>query len=133
MKFSFAVLSTINLLVSGIAVGFTLYRPVPSKNFDSGVARVAVREQMDNLSFLKPGANLRISQACAEQRGAGGLVVGNGEALNQMSLIEGVLMNQDMRFSYHAAVSANCDVYNPNCYKVNSIDVSGSNTLSPRL
>lgn len=133
MKFSFAVLSALNLLVCGVSIGSIFYRPAAPKNFDTGVARIAVREQLANLAFLKRDANLRITQGCAEQRGAGGFIVGSGETLNQISLIEGVPMNQSMRFSYQAAVSANCGAYNLHCYKVNSIDINGSNTLSPRL
>jgi len=134
MKFSLAVLTAINILISGAGIVSIFINGRPATNsFDSAMARLVVNEQLANLSFLTPEANLKISQSCAEQRTDGGLVVGKGEALNHLSLIEGVLMNQKMNFSYQAAVSANCNKYNPNCYNVNSIDVNGSRILSPRL
>lgn len=134
MKFSLAVLTAMNILISGVGIVSIFLNGRPAtNNFDSGVARLAVNEQLANLSFLTPEAKLQISQSCAEQRAGGGLVVGKGEALNHSSLVEGVLMNQKTSFSYQAAVSANCNRYNLNCYNVNSIDVNGSRTLSPRL
>ena len=134
MKFSFAVLTAINLCISAFGIGLVFINNKPAKdNFDASVARLVVDDRLANLSFLTPQAKLQISQSCAEQRGAGGLVTGKAEAQSQVSVTKDVLMNQNTRFSYKAAVSANCNKHNLNCYNVNSIDVTGSRILSPRL
>jgi hypothetical protein len=133
MKFSFGVLTAINLCISGFCISLVFFGQPAKDNFDPSVAGLVVNEGIAKLSFLTPQANLKISQSCAEERGSGGLVRGKAEALSQVSLSKGVLMNQNTSFSYKAAVSANCNKYNLNCYDVNSIDVSGSRILSPRL
>jgi hypothetical protein len=133
MKISLGVLCAVNVLISTAAISSLFFATDQRNKFDSAAARLVVREQLSKLSFLMPQSNLRISQSCAEQRGTGGTVTGKAEALNETSLIEGILMNRNMRFSYQAAVSARCDAYNLNCYDVNSIDVSGASTLSPKL
>jgi hypothetical protein len=134
MKFSFALLTAINLCIAGLGIVLVLIGGRPTNDsFDASVASLVVNERLANLSFLKPQANLQISQSCAEQRGAGGLIVGKAEALSQVSLTKGVLMDQNTRFSYKAALSANCNKQNLNCYDVDSLDVSGSRILSPRL
>ena len=134
MKFSFALLTAINLCIAGLGIVLVLIGGRPTKdNFDSSVASLVVNERLANLSFLNPQANLQISQSCAEERGTGGLIVGKAEALSQVSLTKGVLMDQNTRFSYKAALSATCNKHNLNCYDVDSLDVSGSRILSPRL
>ena len=134
MKFSFAVLTAINLCISAFGIGLVFINNKPAKdNFDASVASLVVNERLAKLSFLTPQENLQITQSCAEERGSGGLVRGKAEALSQVSLSKGVLMNQNTRFFYKAAVSANCNKHNLNCYDVDTIDVNGSKILSPRL
>jgi hypothetical protein len=97
------------------------------------MARIAVRQQLDEMLSLTLDSKVQLQKGCAEQNENGGIVVGAGEASNSSRLIDGVPVNEASRFSYRASVLAGCDPYNLNCYKVGNIDVTGSRSIVPRL
>ena len=125
----------VNVFISGtvlLAVGSTNNEEKYSQ-FQTGMARIAVRERLDAMLSLTAESRVRLNKGCAEKNDDRGIVVGSGEALNASRLIDGVPVSEASRFSYRASVGTSCDVHNLNCYEVENIDVSGSRAITPRL
>lgn len=127
------ILTVINAVLLGINFADLPYikaRALPE--FDTGVARLAVREHLDKLS-LKGQTAVRLDKGCVEPQGNNGIVTGSGEASNQSRVIHGIPVTEAARFAYRADVSANCSAYSLPCYEVQKLTISGSHSLLPRL
>lgn len=135
MRLVTAWITCVNICISGTALFAVASASGGNKNaqFQTPMARIAVREQLDKMFSLASDSKFRLQKDCAEQNDKGGIVVGAGEALNSSRVIDGLLVNEASRFSYRASVLADCDPYNLNCYKVGKIDVDGSRSIVPRL
>jgi hypothetical protein len=133
MKLILTAFTATNLLIGGLAV-ITLGAKSSydqDGSFHNGLARIAVRERLDSLPGVD--ANIRLAKGCVERSDDGGVVVGSGDAMSRFRIVEGVPVTDHSRFSYRANVSSNCGGYNLNCYKVDTLEVDGSRTVSPRL
>ena len=125
----------VNVFISGtvlLAVAGTNSEDKYSQ-FQTGMARIAVRERLDAMLSLTADSRVRLNKGCAEKTDDRGIIVGSGEALNSSRLIDGVPVSEASRFSYRASVGTSCDVHNLNCYEVENIDVNGSRAIMPRL
>ena len=124
----------LNICVSGTALlAVALANINKETQFDTGLARIAVRDRLEGLASVRGDGTVRLNKSCAERTDDGGEIVGTGEASSQSRLINGVPISEASRFSYRANVSASCDPYNLNCYNVSKIDVAGSRSIRPRL
>jgi hypothetical protein len=134
MKLVLAWLTGLNICVCGATfLAVALENSKKDSQFDTGLARAAVRGQLEELASVSGDGTVRLTKGCAETKENGGVIIGTGEASSQSGVISGVPVNEASRFSYSANVSASCDQYNLNCYKVNKIDVAGSRSIRPRL
>jgi hypothetical protein len=135
MKLVAIWITGVNVCISGFALLAVAGASGVHKNnqFQTGMARIAVRERLDGMLSLTPDSMVRLNKGCAEKNDSGGLIVGSGEASSSSRVMEGVPVREASRFSYRANVSANCDVHNLNCYQVENIDVNGSRSIIPRL
>jgi hypothetical protein len=134
MKLILAWITGLNICLSGTALlAVVLANSNKDGQFDTGLARIAVRDRLEGLASVSRDSSVRLEKNCAEKKDNGGVVVGTGEAWSQSGLINGVPVSEASRFTYRAKVSATCDGYNLNCYKVNDIDVTGSRSIRPRL
>lgn len=134
MKLVLAWITGLNMCVCGTTLlAVALENSKKDSQFDTGLARAAVRGRLEGLASVSGDGTVRLNKGCAESNDNGGVIVGTGEASSQSRVISGVPVNEASRFSYRANVSASCDQYNLNCYKVNQIDVAGSRSIRPRL
>lgn len=135
MKLVAVWVTGVNVCISGAVLLLLVVTNVEDKysQFQTGMARIAVRERLDTMLSLTADARVRLSKGCAEKNDNGGIIVGSGEALNASRLIDGVPVSEASRFSYRASVGASCDVHNLNCYEVENIHVNGSRVITPRL
>ena len=91
----------VNVFISGtvlLAVGSTNNEEKYSQ-FQTGMARIAVRERLDAMLSLTAESRVRLNKGCAEKNDDRGIVVGSGEALNASRLIDGVPVSEASRFS----------------------------------
>jgi hypothetical protein len=134
MKLVLAWITGLNICVSGTAVlAVALANINKETQFDTGLARIAVRDRLEKLTSVNGDSPVRLNKNCAERKDDGGVVVGTGEASSQSRLVDGVPVSDSSRFSYRASVSASCGSHNLNCYEVNNLDVTGSRSIRPRL
>jgi hypothetical protein len=135
MKLVMAWITGVNIFISGTSLLVIAGANSEDKDrqFQTTMARIAVRHQLDEMLSLTSDSRVRLQKGCAERNDDGGVIVGSGEASNSSRLIDGVPVNEASRFSYRASVSASCDPYNLNCYKIRNIDMDGSRFIAPRL
>lgn len=135
MKLVMVWITGVNVCVSGIALLAVAGASGEHKSnqFQTGMARIAVRERLDGMLSLTADSTVRLNKGCAEKNDNGGVIVGSGEASSSSRLIAGVPVREASRFSYRASVSARCDVQNLNCYEVDNINMNASRSIAPRL
>lgn len=123
-----------NIVISGTTLFavFAAQSSNPDARFNNALARVVVQERLDSMPQIS-ASQLRFNKGCVERTNNSGTVVGSGDALTLVGIIEGVPVIDSSTFSYSANVSSHCSAYNPNCYNVTDIDIKGSRTIAPRL
>ena len=124
----------VNIVISGTAIFAVLSVPSmdPDARFNNGLARVVVQERLDSMPQIS-ASQVRFNKGCVERNHDGGTVVGSGDALTLVGVIEGVPVIDSSAFTYRARVSSRCNAFNPNCYDVTDIDIKGSRKIAPRL
>lgn len=105
----------------------------PTAPLDASTAKLAVREEIENLSDAAFGAPVTMGAACAEQRGSEGIVSGKGQTARRSATMEGVVVSEETKFSYKAEVLNRCSRWNPGCYDVYSLGFSGTNFVTPKI
>jgi hypothetical protein len=132
MKLYLAIVLTLNLFAMSI-----LWTS-PTKSIESSLAKMVVRENIEKIPEIGSDETLRFSSRissseCADAGASKGLVTGRGQAVTTAQHIDGVPVYRSTQFSYRAMVSAACDYYNLNCYGVDTLDVAGTTSVTPRL
>jgi hypothetical protein len=135
MKLILTAFTATNLLITGWAVTILGAQSSYDRDgtFHNGLARIAVREKLDSLPAVDADSNVRLTKGCVERSDDGGVVVGSGDAMSRLRMVEGVPVTDHSRFSYRANVSSSCGGYNLNCYNVDELEVEGSRSVVPRL
>ena len=99
--------------------------------FDAGVAKLVVRERLERNPVL--AGEWTLTPSCAEQYGSEGVVSGQAQTRANAKNLDGIAVSETTKFDYRAKISASCSPYNMNCYDVDSMNVSGTQIIAPRL
>jgi hypothetical protein len=135
MKLVVAWITGLNICMSGTAllvVATGVNRGNQNLQIQTGLARIALRDHLDETLSLTAASRVRLQKGCAEKMDNGAVIIGSGEA-SHSRFIDGQPVNEASRFSYRASVNTKCDAYNLNCYAVNNMDMDGSRSIAPRL
>lgn len=122
---------SLSLLTNALLIIVMMYSPV--KPLDTSVAKLVVREEIENFAAATFGAQIRLEAACAEHRGTEGIVSGKGQTEHRTEIIEGVEVTGQTQFTYRALIENHCSPLNPNCYDVQTLGLSGTNVVRPRI
>ncbi len=123
------------LLLASIYLYISVHAGISAQKedgFDLGVARIAVREEINTIPYLKD-KSISVKKSCSQLDSEGGTIMGQALSSDAFRMIDGVPMSEKTEFSYEAKVQSHCSKLNLNCYAVQRLELQGMKAFYPQL